>query len=436
MTALRGAGKGSGRGGKMLDRLRLFIPFRPEVVVGCHGHFDAASAIAAGDSGLVDLKKFQVRLEAQVSIEQGGRVHVESLRHPWEALPTSFTPMAVKIHNNGSHYPGVELKASPAKLLQGHNVFGPTSIADGGAEMLTLLSVAYPALFDALDVSQTEVWELDATFSARAPNEHTALAIVQFLKNVSRGHRKGRGDGYDTTSYWGSKQSRYTGLKAYLKAPEFKSQLSEFERAARAGDTSAARVVQVMTEPRLQAWAENLIRWEATIKKRWLERRGISPLWVSLSKYQRESEANGVCILEAFWGEVTRPIFQAFEGAEMKVIDDDKVLAALKATHARIGKSGKISHEYAKNLFRTYRSIREFGWEVTKDSMSKATFNRHVLEISQCGVSRAQLQNLQGDHRKSNVVPVLRFVQVDFSAQRPDWYVEPVSQFHQAANAA
>ncbi|ENG6048602.1 hypothetical protein ABUV12_006553 [Pseudomonas aeruginosa] len=25
----------------------------------------------------------------------------------------------------------------------------------------------------------------------------------------------------------------------------------------------------------------------------------------------------------------------------------------------------------------------------------------------------------------ATVVPLLRFVQVDFSAQRPDWYVEP-----------
>ena len=26
---------------------------------------------------------------------------------------------------------------------------------------------------------------------------------------------------------------------------------------------------------------------------------------------------------------------------------------------------------------------------------------------------------------RGNVVPLLRFVAVDFSAQRPDWYVEP-----------
>ncbi|SQC69905.1 phage/plasmid replication protein, gene II/X family [Pseudomonas aeruginosa] len=40
-------------------------------------------------------------------------------------------------------------------------------------------------------------------------------------------------------------------------------------------------------------------------------------------------------------------------------------------------------------------------------------------------LSKAALQKLHEADRANNVVPLLRFVQVDFSAQRPDWYVEP-----------
>lgn len=424
------------RGGfRVLDRLRLFIPFRCTEVVGGDRFLDTESAMAAGFDGLVHLDRYGTRLDGAISVGADGKRQIDSLRHPWEALPTSYTPLAFKIHNTGYHYPGVELKASPAKLLQGHNVFGPTSIRQGGEEMLTLLSVTYPRLYDALDVALTEVWELDATYSARLPNEHTALAVVAFLKNVSKGHRKGRGDGYDTTSYWGAKNSRYSGLKAYLKSPEFLRQLEEQKRLAAGGDIAAQKVVAVMSDPRLMEWVENLVRWEATVKKRYLQRRQLPYRWVDLAKYQIEQQRQGVCILQKFWADITKPIFESFEGAQMKIIDDDKVLAALKKTHVRVSKSGKVSHSYALSLFRTYRSIREFGWTITLESMPKATFHKHVGEIAQCGISRAQLQNLKGDHRRNNVVPMLRFVNVDFSAQRPDWYVEPVSQFN-AARAA
>lgn len=421
----------------VLDRLRLFIPFRPEHIAGGSVYPTTEIAMADGCKGLVDLTRLGVPLDGSISVTADGEKHVDSLRHPWEKLPTSFTPMAFKIHNNGFSYPGVELKASPAKLLQGHNVFGPTSIQAGGMEMLTLLSVTYPRLFDCLDVALTDVWELDATYSARLPDEQTATAVIAFLKNVSKGHRKGRGDGYDTTSYWGAKRSRYSGMKAYLKGPEFRLQLAEQERLAAAGDPAARRVVQVMQDPRLLDWVANLIRWEVTIKKRYLERRGISSRWVSLCKYQREQKKQGVCILQQFWGDITRPIFETFEGATMRVLSDESVLKALKTQHQRVSKSGKISYSYALNLYRTYRDIREHGWDAMREGGMgcRSTFNRHVADICECGIARAQLQNLQGHDRANNIVPILRFVNVDFSAQRPGWYAEPVSQF-EAAKAA
>ncbi|WP_240441066.1 phage/plasmid replication protein, II/X family, partial [Pseudomonas aeruginosa] len=48
-----------------------------------------------------------------------------------------------------------------------------------------------------------------------------------------------------------------------------------------------------------------------------------------------------------------------------------------------------------------------------------------IKEICEAGLSKAALQKLHEADRANNVVPLLRFVQVDFSAQRPDWYVEP-----------
>ena len=65
------------------------------------------------------------------------------------------------------------------------------------------------------------------------------------------------------------------------------------------------------------------------------------------------------------------------------------------------------------------------GYEAVKDSYSvRASFYNHLNELLVVGFSKAQLQNLQG-HGKDNVVPLLQVIDVDFSNQRPDWYVEP-----------
>ncbi|WP_419197885.1 phage/plasmid replication protein, II/X family [Pseudomonas aeruginosa] len=88
-------------------------------------------------------------------------------------------------------------------------------------------------------------------------------------------------------------------------------------------------------------------------------------------------------------------------------------------------RAGQIHDAYARNLFRTYRSIKDYGWEETMASMSRATFYDHVRDICEIGISKAALQKLKANDATNNVIPVLRLLQVEFSAQRPDWYVEP-----------
>ncbi|PXB73087.1 replication initiation protein, partial [Pseudomonas aeruginosa] len=320
--------------------------------------------------------------------------------------------------------PGVELKASPAKLLQGHNVFGPTCIEKGAEVMFKWLAGSYPDLFAKLDVSATQVYALDCTYSSRLPDERTALQVIQALTNVSNGHTKSRGDNYQTSAYWGAKESRLKRLKAYLKHTEFQAQLDELKRAGRA-DLSAARSARVMSDPRLQEWVRYLLRMEATVMHRWLERRGIPSRLVDLIAYQQRLQKEGRCLIQECWQAVTADLFAAFEGIQMRVIDDEKVLAALTERHLKYDRKGKPNDSHARNLFRTYRSLKDYGWQETMDSMSRPTFYRHIKEICEAGLSKAALQKLHEADRANNVVPLLRFVQVDFSAQRPDWYVEP-----------
>jgi len=415
----------------MLDKIHLFVPFRIDAI--------ATSTGKRGNELLVvDLEALGVPLRATSVLADGkGGYQVEDISHAWESLSTGFTPLAFKVFHQSLGkrvQPGVELKASPAKLLQGHNVFGPTSIRKGGEVMLKWLAGSYPKLWALLDWQAAEVYGIDCTYSARLPDERTALQLIQALRGVSNGQTRNRGDDYETTAYWGSKETRLRKLKAYLKGPEFRRQLDEAIKAARAyGGANfvpsqafaAHRLLAVLQNPALQEWAENLLRLEATVMHRWLERRNIpTNLW-ALCDYQERLEEQGSCFIQWCWEHVTKELFAAFEGISMRVINDEKVLAALKARWTKFGKNGKANETVALNLFRTYRSIKDYGWQETMDSMSRATFYRHVDQICECGLSKAALQKLKMDDQKNNVVPILRFLQVDFSAQRPGWYVEP-----------
>lgn len=408
----------------MLDRIHLFVPFKLEHVTLLSKETREEPVHVLTDG----IESLGVPLAAQITIdEETGEHQTDYLRHCWESLGTGFTPMAMKVFHESMGkraMPGIELKCSPAKLLQGHNVFGPTSIATGAMEMWRWLGTAYPKLTERLDLEKAEVYDIDCTYSARLPDERTCLQAIQAIRGVSNGQTKGRGDDYQTTAYFGAKDSRLRKLKLYLKAPEFDRQLEEVKRARR-GDIAAARTLKVMSQPRLIQWSRNLLRIEATVAKRWLNRRGIPNRLVDLVKYQEDLEAQGQCFIQWCWSEVTKELFAAFEGQTMRVIDDEAVLSALKEKHVRLSKNGTPSYTVALSLFRTYRSIKDYGWQETMDSMSRPTFYRHVQAITESGLSKAALQKLNEHDRKSNVVPLLRFLHVDFQAQRPDWYVEP-----------
>ncbi|BAP79639.1 phage/plasmid replication protein gene II/Xfamily [Pseudomonas sp. MT-1] len=99
--------------------------------------------------------------------------------------------------------------------------------------MLKWLAGSYPKLHALLDWQNAEVYCIDCTYSVRLPDSRTALQLLQALRGVSNGQTRNRGDDYQTTAYWGSKESRLRRLKAYLKGPEFRLQLDEAIKAAR-----------------------------------------------------------------------------------------------------------------------------------------------------------------------------------------------------------
>ena len=181
-----------------------------------------------------------------------------------------------------------------------------------------------------------------------------------------------------------------------------------------------------MSDLRLIKYTEGLLRWEARIKKRKLERLGLPiNLWDFIN-YQRENSE----ILADLWIKATRPILSALEGQTMRCLDDDSVLDALKSVHFKVTAKGNISYTKAHNLFSSYCAIREHGLDFLKSRYAPSQFYNILNQLMEAGFSKSYLQNLQSEN-KSNIVPMLRFISVDFNSQYPDWYVEPVSQFSQ-----
>ncbi|MFX6134389.1 phage/plasmid replication protein, II/X family, partial [Acinetobacter baumannii] len=86
--------------------------------------------------------------------------------------------------HEGRTYPYVELKASPAKILQGHNVYGTDWIEQGALEMLGYLAESHPTLYGMLAIGETEVKQLDSTYSARLRDDNQVADAIDFLRNV------------------------------------------------------------------------------------------------------------------------------------------------------------------------------------------------------------------------------------------------------------
>lgn len=374
----------------------------------------------------VDLHSIEIPLASRsVHKNDDGSISAAALFHPYESVPTHYTGMAMKVFFDTSYEPYVQIKASPAKLLQGHNVFGSDNIEQGAMEMIGFLHEAYPVLARMLDWPRAWVSHIDVTYSARLKDQSTAKKVLDFLSNVSNGQTRLSNKRFDSSVYWGGQTSRLVNHKCYMKHDEFIAQFEEYKMLAKKNDKSAQRVVDVMSNQDLINWTVGLLRFESRLKKRWLERNGIPTNLFDLIKFQR-SNPN---LLQTLWNKATHSIFEALRGQTMKLTDDTSVLEAIERSEVVMTKSGKVSQTKVRNLFAMFCLIREKGFDEIKNNYGKSQFYNLISQLCECGFSKAYLQNLH-DEKASNIIPFVKLVEIDFNQQLPDGYEEPVSQFN------
>ncbi len=413
----------------MIDMLKISVPFKRDFLLNTEQNSASESV------SYVDIKECSRRgigLEAKVVHFTGDsaldELEVADLRHPYQSLPTSFTGMAFKIFQGTKLRDAcVELKASPAKILQGHNVYGSTNIISGAMEMLMALCNSYPDFYEMLDVTSSTLDAIDCTYSAKAKTELQAKQVINQLKSVSNKQmRASVRNEHETTCYF-SRGSRHVDRKVYLKGFEFNRQLNNLRSLQEKGDRSNDRVIDVMSDPKLINFARNLIRFEASAKRRYLDEFNVPKNLFDACRFQLAYEKDGKCLIADIWKRAFTPLMEALEGQKMNIFNDEKVHNELKLAFGKTTPKGNVSYAKADRLFRFYRSLVADGYQAVFDSFSKSnkkSFYNQLNPLLEIGFSKAQLQQLQGNGQ-DNVVPLLQVIEIDFSQQRPSDWVEP-----------
>lgn len=406
----------------MIDIGKLAIPFKTEFCCG-----DAAE-----NRGYVDLQVCQwngVKLEAgDIEYEPDGTVSVSRLRHPYESIASSNSTLSFKIFSGGENYwPFVEIKASPAKLLQGHNVYGSCDVELCFMALVQAFITGMPELSNMLDLHLAEVKQIDVTFSAQMESKSQGRQAISALKNISSGQTRSSKNSHATTAYFGingsgKKSSRHKQLKIYLKGYELEHQISELLKKSKNSKLPVyVKQLEIMQRPELMAWADNALRFEASILPRMFDRLGIPK---HLGDFLDYAENFDGCLVESLWTEAFKDLFVALGTEDMNIFNDDDIENKLKIEFSKVSLStGKTSYAKADRLFRFYRSFKNEGFDEVKRTTSESTFYINLKDLCTV-VSKAHLQNLKGT--ASNVVPMLRVINVDFSNQRPYSYVEPL----------
>lgn len=123
------------------------------------------------------------------------------------------------------------------------------------------------------------------------------------------------------------------------------------------------------------------------------------------------------------------------EESKMNVYNRDNIQKLLKKQYYTVTPKGNISYAKADRLFGFYKNLLTYGYLETQSEMDRKTFWRHEKDLLAVGLTKAQLQNLKA-HERHNIIPLMKLVEIDFSHQRPDWYVEPTLDFVQMQLAA
>ncbi len=368
----------------------------------------------------------------------------EKLTKYWESIESSYSGLAFNLHDYRDkkhqmnlHCPVyIEFHASPAKLLQGHNVFGSDDPEACKNVLVDVLLAAYPLLAKFFDFDDLWVNSFDVTYFSRAESETQARAFIDAIIDVSRGQTKARTGFAGATAYFGSARSKLKKLKVYGKNQEVMAFVKDLQNSLKKLDVSDNAIIpfdKIKDYNLLKIYNQDLldftlgmIRWEATIKSDWLRERGYS---LQFNQFKNEFDAHEI------WKTSFKDLFFLLESKSMTITDysEDNIRQQLRDTFVTYDRHGKARYTAADNAYRTFMLIKECGYQkalqmhivssVRQATKIKQTWYAHLQMFRDIGLTDIYLQGFKdGEDSTSKVVPLLIFSKVDFSAQFPHFY--------------
>ena len=422
----------------MYDFIEITVPFKTEFITPLCG------------VGYVDYKKISHASGLKVSAGDAG-ISIDSegvsrdLYVPWTKLQSSYTDIACKVHDAcpeaNCNWGYFRFKASPAKVMQGHNVYGSDSLRVCVEYLMDVIRTASSGLFDALEWGHAEFSRLDATYSIQFSDKDILSQVIRAMRKISHRYlrpsnkfiNKTTGDDIDASVYWSASTSeskdagRAKELLFYTKDAELKNQLRKLKAAKKREHTTRYdRVINTLSTHELQDFTANRGRFEGRAKKRFIARMcGTCNVW-SVIRYAEQFESkNRYSFCEYLFKELFTDLFEAIQGDVIEVFDEYKVKSALYDMYKTTTKNGNTSYAKADRLFKLYLSLCDRGYQYIKQITNKSTLSRNLKELCAIGLSKADLQQLElGEKMKLS-----ELITFDFDNQRPSDYVEPVSPF-------
>ncbi|MGR5363259.1 phage/plasmid replication protein, II/X family [Vibrio mediterranei] len=378
-----------------------------------------------------DLVSRGLRLECSVDVDEVGETQISSLRHAWDSIPSSYTGIAFKVFQ-GSGFKKcacVELKASPAKVMQGHNVYGSDSLLECSTFILDALKKSMPDFCEMLDFTLTDVFRMDCTYSLQLESKDQLQGALTSLTRVSNKYlRPSRQGEFESTVYFNKDKNnpntgRTTSLCVYSKLDEVQHQLKHLESLKRKDKTSIYdKVIDELSSPELNDFATNRLRFESRCMSRWFQKNNIPQNLKELLHYvdafESESEMS-FCLWT--WRDAMKYLLDAIEGSTISVVHDHHIMQKLHDMYDTIDSRGKKRTAHALRLFSVYDRLKHSTYEQVKNTMSKSSFYRAMTELQSIGLAKEQLQNLHVDEH----VPLAQVLTFDFENQKPDNYQRP-----------
>lgn len=403
----------------MFDKFEIRIPFNPVYVN------EVKSSTEDSQCGWVDPTRYDFRLSGDFKMV-GSKLEVTDIRNStWDNISSGISGVAVGFFAQGQgmyKWPCVIIKASPAKILQGHNVFGSEDPRPGVMQMLSMFKQAFPAIAKHLSFRDAEVRCVDTTYSASI-SDFFASRVFKLFESLATGRQKVNSNYLDKGWLLIGEGSEYVRLKLYSKFQELMDDLKTAKRRRQ------LHRVSILSDQRLQDFARELRRFEATTLHRRFQNLGIP---TKLDEFLKFNDwflsVHKTPLCRYLWELAFQPLFDQIEGHSMKNVDDSHIKLKIDAKFIRVKENGKLCKRLANSIFDTYEKIKAKGYDEVKATRNSAFF-RNVKHLEEIGLSRAFLKSLDPNLPTDNIVPFVQLIKIDFSNQRPDWYQEPVAGY-------